>query len=160
MQSGAKAPHKTDTHATANAAAAKGRDNSSLQLPATKGTLARLSTNDNRAATLSSQHPAASVDKSFLLQAGYFVLHQQLATLKCHDLKIIDRWMGPRLIKFSFEGPMAFYQFRKMGFYGHVVQFSFVSCADNTYYTGSAGFRSRFRCCTAAIRTSDREEVG
>jgi hypothetical protein len=85
--------------------------------------------------------PAASVDKSFLLQAGYFVLHQQLATLKCHDLKIIDRWMGPCFIKFGFEGPMAFYQFRKMGFHGHVVQFSSVSCADSTYYTGTAEFR-------------------
>ena len=69
----------------------------------------------------------ASVERCFRLQARDFVLHQQLATFQCHDLKIIDRWVGPRFIDFCLKGPMTSFQFRKMGFYGHVVEFSSVS---------------------------------
>jgi hypothetical protein len=66
------------------------------------------------------------VDASVQLQPRDFVLHQQLATFQCHDLEIIDRWVGPRFVNFRLEGPMTSFQFRKMGFYGHVVQFSSV----------------------------------
>jgi hypothetical protein len=34
--------------------------------------------------------------------------------------------MGPRFVNFRLESPMTSFQFRKMGFYGHVVQFSSV----------------------------------
>jgi hypothetical protein len=72
---------------------------------------------------------SASVDRSVLLQARDFVLHQQLATLKGHDLKIVNRWVGPRFVDLRFKGPMAFLKFRKMGFHGHVGWFSSASCA-------------------------------
>ena len=34
--------------------------------------------------------------------------------------------MCPRFGNFRLEGPVTLFQFRKMGFYGHVVEFSFV----------------------------------
>jgi hypothetical protein len=84
-----------------------------------------------------------SVDASVQLQPRDFVLHQQLATFQCHDLKIIDRWVGPRFVNFRLEGPMTSFQFRKMGFYGHVVQFSSVRLVlTGQYYTETTVFRS------------------
>jgi hypothetical protein len=88
----------------------------------------------------------ASVNGSVQLQTRDFVLHQQLATFQSHDLKIIDRWVGPRFADFRLEGPMTSFQFRKMGFYGHVVEFSSVSFVpDGTYTTPKRPyFEARF----------------
>jgi hypothetical protein len=54
-----------------------------------------------------------------VLQAGDFVLHQQLATLQLHDVKIVDRRMRAGFDYFRFQGPMPSFQFRKMRCYGH-----------------------------------------
>src|SRR5919198_4863702 len=67
---------------------------------------------------------ATSVNDTVHLQARDFVLHQQLATLQLHDLKIVDRRMRASFGNFRLERLMPSFEFRKMGFYGHVGGFS------------------------------------
>jgi hypothetical protein len=71
----------------------------------------------------SATHPT-SVNDAVHLQARDFVLHQQLATLQLHDLKIVDGRMRTGLGDFGIQGPVPSFQFRKMGFYGHFGGFS------------------------------------
>jgi hypothetical protein len=55
-----------------------------------------------------------------VLQAGDFVLYQQLATLQLHDLEMVDRRMRASFDYFRFQGPMPSFQFRKMRCCGHI----------------------------------------
>jgi hypothetical protein len=100
---------------------------------------------------LPNQLAAQLMDSSIVLQPCDFVLHQQLATLQRHDLKIIDRWMGTGFTDFCFQGPVPSLQFRKMGFYGHFWGFSSASCSDVKSYTFVGPFRSLFSLCSAPI---------
>ena len=74
----------------------------------------------------------ALVESAIHLQTCDLVLHQQLATLQFHDLKIIDRGMCPGFIDFCLKRPMPSFEFRKMGFNGHVVEFSFCQTEPDT----------------------------
>jgi hypothetical protein len=100
---------------------------------------------------LTNQLAAQLMDSSIVLQPCDFVLHQQLATLQRHDLKIIDRWMGAGFADFCFQGPVPSLQFRKMGFYGHVRGFFLSQLHYCQCYTFAAGFRSLFSLCSAPI---------
>jgi hypothetical protein len=68
----------------------------------------------------------ALVDDSVHLQARDFVLHQQLAALQLHDLKIVDRRMRAGFGNFRFQRPVPSLKLRKMRLYGHVGGFSSV----------------------------------
>jgi len=107
MQSGAHAPLKTNTSAAAIAATLNARHNFPTNFVLANSSAGPLAASGGRVATLSPYNIRnASVEGSIQLQARDFVLHQQLATFQCHDLKIVDRWMGPRFVDFRLEGPM------------------------------------------------------
>src|SRR6266446_676345 len=96
---------------------------------------------------------SASVDEAVHLQARDFVLHQQLAALQLHDLKIVYRRMRAGFGDFRFQGPVPVLELRKVRLYGHVGGFSSVRLLPDTQevYTVLAHFRSGFRLCGAAI---------
>jgi hypothetical protein len=95
---------------------------------------------------LTNELAAQLMDSSIVLQPCDFVLHQQLATLQRHDLKIIDRWMGTGFADFCFQGPVPSLQFRKMGFYGHVRGFSSASCTTANATPLRPAFEASFHC--------------
>src|SRR5262249_40732845 len=81
-----------------------------------------------------------------------FVLHQQLAALQFHDLKIVDRRMRAGFGNFRFQGPVPSFELRKVRLYGHVGGFSSVRLLpDPPSVHHFAPFRSGFRLCSAAL---------
>src|SRR5260370_33386702 len=69
---------------------------------------------------------SASVDEAVHLQARDYVLHQELAALQLHDLKIVDRRMRAGFGNFRFQRPVPSLKLRKVRLYGHVGGFSSV----------------------------------
>jgi hypothetical protein len=69
---------------------------------------------------LASSSFASVAHQRLVLQAGDFVLYQQLATLQLHDLEMVDRRTSAGFDYFRFQGSMLSFQFRKMRCYGHI----------------------------------------
>src|SRR5262249_62202038 len=62
--------------------------------------------------------------QGLVLQAGDFVLLQQLATLQLHNLEMVDRRMRVRFGYFRFQGPMPSFQFPQMRLFWNIWGFS------------------------------------
>jgi hypothetical protein len=130
--------------AAAIAATFDAQSNSCLSLVLARSTAGSLAEKGQASrGALSLRIRDASMEGSVELQTCDFVLHQQLATFQFHDLKIIDRWVGPCFVDFRLKGPVTSFQFRKMGFDGHVVEFSSVSWPDEAILHRNDGISKR-----------------
>jgi len=65
-------------------------------------------------ASVAIEWPSGARTQRLVLQAGDFVLYQQLLTLQLHDLEMVDRRMSAGFDYFRFQGPVPSFQFRKM----------------------------------------------
>jgi hypothetical protein len=57
---------------------------------------------------------------SVVPQALDFVLYLQLSPFQFHDSQIIDRGVGQTFVDFVFQGPVLFFQFRKVRLHRHL----------------------------------------